>query len=425
MSEIFTVGVSYRTAPLDLRELIAVSADGAAERLRQLVRHCRLPEAAILSTCNRTEIYCLSESPAAVVDWLARAGRGDIGGHIYQQQGVDAVRHLFRVASGLDSQMLGEPEIAGQVKQFARLAQQAGCSGTIINRLMEHSLAAAKAVRAQTEIGRHSLSYPALAAKAATGIFPDLRQVSVLFVGAGDMALAGAPVFADRGVRQIAVAGRDGEKTGRVAARLSAAALPISRLPEVLADFDVVVSATNSQVPIIGKGAVESALRRRQHRPMMFADLALPRDLEPEIQQLPDVFVYHLDQFGAMAAENDEKRQRAAQQGEKIVDEHARSFCRWVKERGAAPRVRDFRRSAHLICEEEKAAALEELAAGAAPGRVVEELAHRLAGRLMHAPTQCTKRGGDCRLHEFVSAEESITLEPPPGDDPGAAAKAE
>ncbi|MCH9757502.1 MAG: glutamyl-tRNA reductase [Proteobacteria bacterium] len=414
MSEIYTVGVSYHNAPLALREILAVSAEGVAEKLRHLSRRCHLPEAAILSTCNRTEIYCLSDTPEEVVAWLSEATHNhtaDISEYIYHLKAEDAVRHLFRVASGLDSQLIGEPEITGQVKQFAQLARQAGFSGTIINRLMEHALATAKAVRSQTDIGKHSLSYPALVVQAAKGIFPDVRDLAVLFVGAGDMALAGVPIFSDNGVRRVAIAGRSHEKTEKVAQRVGAEALAISCLPEVLAEFDVVVSATASQVPIIGKGTVESALSRRHHKPMLFADLAVPRDLESEIQQLPDVFVYHLDQFGKMAEQNSEKRRTAAKRGNAIVEEHTEQFCRWLREHGNRGQVRGFRDSAMHIQAEETKAALARLTAGVAPEQVVEQFAHRLTGRLLHPLTQCARQSKNCTLHHFAEGHRPITFE--------------
>lgn len=413
MSELCTIGINHRTAPLALREMLAVSADGAVESLRQLVRQCRVPEAAILSTCNRTEVYCLSDAPAEVAAWLGAAARGQpLAEHIYQLHQAEAVRHLFRVASGLDSQMLGEPEITGQVKQFAQLARQSGFSGTVINRLMEHALATAKAVRTRTEIGRHSLSYPVLALRAAAGIFADLSQTAVLFVGLGDMTLAGVPIFAERGVQRIAIAGRNTAKTEHLAAKLGAEALSIARLPDILGEFDIVLTATASQVPIIGKGAVESALRARQRKPIMFADLAVPRDLEPEIQALPDVFVYHLDQFGAMADESSERRKAAARQGELIVEEHAQKFLSWLGERAGGVRVRGFRADAERISEEETRTALARLAAGVDAAQVVETLSRRLTGRLLHAPTQCARRSAQCALHEF-----SAMVHAPPADD--------
>lgn len=416
MAEICTIGINQRTAPLALRELLAISSDSVADKLRHLMRRCQLPEAAILSTCNRTEVYCLSDSPAQLAEcaaWLGEATHGQpLDGHIYQLRAQDAVRHLFRVASGLDSQIIGEPEITGQVKQFAQLARQSGFSGSVINRLMEHALATAKAVRTHTQIGRHSLSYPGLALRAAQGIFPDISQTAVLFVGAGDMAFAGAPIFAERRVRRLAVAGRDNAKTEHAARRLRAEALSIARLPEVLGDFDIVISATASQVPIIGKGAVESALRARQHKPIMFADLAVPRDLEPEIQQLPDVFVYHLDQFGAMAQEGQEQRRLAALQGERIVEERAQKFLQWLGERDAAGAIRDFRADAERIREEEAQAALARLTAGADAAQVVEAMSRRLTGRLLHRPTKWV------RDNAAPAASSAPTPAPAPaGDD--------
>ena len=398
------MGISYRTAPLVLRELIAVSTESVADRLQQLTRRCRLPEAAILSTCNRTEIYCLSDAPQSVADWLREVGAGE-SAQIYQLQSADAVRHLLRVASGLDSQMLGEPEITGQVKQFAQLARHAGFSGTVINRLMEHALATAKVIRTRTQIGKHSLSYPALAARTAASIFPDVRALSVLFVGAGDMAFAGLPIFADTGVRRLALAGRNQKKTEKIAAKYGAEPIAIARLADVLAEFDVVISATASQVPIIGKGAVESALRRRQHRPIMFADLALPRDLEAEIQDLPDVFVYNLDQFGALAAESNNKRLLAAAEAEIIIDDYTEQFIRWLRERGNLGRMQSFRAVAEQIRREETETALARLTGGVAAPQVVEDIARRLTGRLLHEPTRCVRQNDSCTLGKINEAQ--------------------
>lgn len=395
MVEICTVGVSFRSAPLALRELLAVSADGVADKLRLLKRQCGVPEAAMVSTCNRTEVYCVAPGPEAVANWLvAEAGCAEVGAHVYRLREEAAVRHVFRVASGLDSQLVGEPEITGQVRRFARAAREAGGSGAVINRLMDGALACAKAVRSRTEIGRHSLSYPALALRAAAGIFDDVRELRALFVGTGDMTVAGLSVFADRGVAGVGVAGRNAEKTAALARRFGAEGMPIGRLPEALARFDVVLSATASAVPIIGKGAVESALRARRRKPMMFADLAVPRDLEPEIAELDDVFVYRLDQFGQMAADSEARRRAAGADGEAIVAAYAAEFGRWRRARGAAGRVRGYREAAVRIRDEETAAALARLARGDEPGRVVEAMGHKMAGRLLHAPTMFLREGG-------------------------------
>ena len=385
---VHTVGLSYRQTPLVLRELVAMSADAVREGFRQLKQACQVREVVILSTCNRTEVYFLSDAPEKVSGWLGGLAQGRVEGQVYRLQSADAVRHLFRVASGLDSQLVGEPEITGQVKRFAELARDAQASGLVINRLMESALTVAKEVRTHTEVGRHSLSYPGLAMRAAAGIFHDLRETSVLFVGGGDMALSGGAIFADAGVRRLVVAGRSAEKTSEVARRIGAEPMPIAGVPEALAEFDVVVSATASSVPIIGKGAVERALRKRRHRPMLFADLAVPCDLEPEIRELSDVFVYDLDQFAETAKAGLDYRQRAAVQAEPIIRHHTEEFLRWLRGRRAVPRIRTYRESVGVMRVEETEAGLARLARGEAPETVLQDAMRRFSGRVMHEPTR-------------------------------------
>lgn len=387
MPVVHTIGINYRTAPLSLRELLSVPSGAVGDYLQRLKTRCQLREAAILSTCNRTEVYCLSATPEKVAGWLDAAAGGGAADYFYCYRARPAVEHLFRVASGLDSQLIGEPEITGQVKQFAALARDSGASGVVINRLMERALAAAAEVRTSTDVGRHSLSYPALAARAAAGIFPDLRRTAVLFVGAGDMARAGLPIFASRGVRRLAVASRTEQKAEKLAAQHGGESFSIAAVPELLAEFDIVLSATASQVPIIGKGAVERALRRRKHKPMMFADLAVPRDLEKEIQDLPDVFVYHLDQFGKMAEDHQRRRELAAGQAQGVITRHADEFEKWQLAQATVPHVKKLRATADSIRDGEVQKALARLERGDAPPEVLRDAARRLTAKLIHLPT--------------------------------------
>ena len=328
MSRLYSIGADYRTAAG--RRLIEAAAGSAADKLRQLRRQQGLaPEAALVATCNRAEIYCITDRPGQVADFLA----GGEGGGLFRFCAADAVRRAFSVASGLESQIIGENEIAGQIKQAAQIARDSGAAGAVINRLMEKSLAAAKAVRAQTNIGGHSMSYGGLAARAAAGIFPDFRQLSVLIVGAGAMSRTAAAIFADRGAARIAVAGRNLQKAEALAATFGGDAFALNLLPEKLAAFDVVVAAAASPLPLIGKGAAERALARRKRRPMMFADLGAPRNLEAEIADLPDAFVYTLAQLGEQAERSQIARQQAAAMSKGIIDRHVDDFCKWWRER--------------------------------------------------------------------------------------------
>ncbi|MGI9296645.1 MAG: glutamyl-tRNA reductase [Gammaproteobacteria bacterium] len=377
ISRLFSIGADFRMAPLAVREMISVSAENAAARLRQLTADCAR-EAAIVSTCNRTEVYCLTDRPGQVARWLAGASENAL----FRLRAKDAVRRAFCVASGIESQILGETEITGQVKQAAQIARDAGASGVFVNRLLEKSLAAAKEVRASTGIGRHSVSYCGLVARAAAGIFPDFSRLAVLFVGTGDMTRAGMPVFSGRGVRRIAVASRAPERAEQLAAPAGGEAIPLFRVPEMLAEFDVVVSATASPLPIIGKGAAEHALSARR-RPMMFADLGVPRDLEPEIARLSGAFVYTLEQLGAQAEKSQTARREAATAAETIIARHVDDFCLWWEKRGA-PEIRALRQDAETVRRRESEYALAKLRRGEDAGEVLDEFSRRLTAKILH-----------------------------------------
>ncbi len=331
MSQLFSIGADYRMASATVRDMISVSADSVSAKLRQLTANGIASEAALVSTCNRTEVYCLTQRPEEVAQWLG----GNANDSLFRLCAEDAVRRAFCVASGLESQILGENEITGQIKRAAQIARDSGTSGVLVNRLMEKSLAAAKAVRTQTNIGGHSMSYCGLAARAAAGIFADFNQLAVLFVGTGEMTHAGIPIFAGRGAKRIAVTSRTLAHAEQLAATADGDAFPLSQLPDIIGEFDVVISATASPIPIIGKGAVERALAYRRRRPMVFADLGVPHDLEHEIATLPDVFVYTLAQLGAQAEQSQRARQQAAHLSKDIINQHVEDFCLWWQKRTA------------------------------------------------------------------------------------------
>lgn len=417
-AQVFTIGANHRVAPVSLRELLSVPAAAVAVRLRDLLQRSLAREAALVSTCNRTELYCLAQHPEPIVRWLRPAAPGpedpaaavlpavpppsqagaapaaarpDDFPPLYQLQHRDAVAHLFRVAAGLDSQILGETEIAGQIKTAARQAREAGAAGAVIGRLMDRALAVSKQVRRETAVGARPLSYAALAAKLAAGIFPDLRQTAALFIGAGDLAAAGVRLFADRGARKIAVAARARPRAAALAGRAGGEALTIPAAAARLAEFDIVVAATASPLPVLGKGAVERAIAARRRRPMLIADLAAPRDVEPEVAELPDVFLYTLDHFGELAAQARGARAHAVRAAEQIVAVRADQFCQWLDARKNQPAVKRLRENAEDLRRRETAAALARLARGEDPAEIMERLSHRLAAKLLHAPTRALR----------------------------------
>ncbi len=396
---LLALGLNHQTAPLSLRERVAFLPEevvGAIARLR--TRFARsdagaLSEAAIVSTCNRTELYCAVDTPEragiALAEFVATEkgiGPDDLARASYTLPKCDAVRHAFRVASGLDSMVLGEPQILGQMKQAERLAREAGGLGLLLNHLFQRTFAVAKEVRSSTEIGAHSISMAAAATKMAERIFGDLQQCHLLFVGAGEMIELTATHFAARHPKSVTVANRTLERAHALANRLHGRALSLSELPESLSRFDVVVSCTASSLPIIGLGMVERAVRARRHRPMVVVDLAVPRDVEPEVARLDDVFVYTIDDLGRMVQLGHESRQAAVAQAEAIIESRVRDFESWLAGRLTVPLIRDLRQRAENLRLYEIERARRQLARGDAPDAVLEKLSQALTNKFLHAP---------------------------------------
>ncbi|HJV69401.1 glutamyl-tRNA reductase, partial [Ideonella sp.] len=337
---VLTLGLNHATAPLDLRGRFAFSPEQFVPALRSIrERLNRRPEVALVSTCNRTELYVADEPPrtsalvAPVVDWLAEVGgvpSQTLREHAYVLHDGAAARHAFRVASGLDSMVLGEPQILGQMKQAVREADTAGTLGTTLHQMFQRSFAVAKEVRTSTEIGAHSISMAAAAVRLAAQLFEDLGELKILFVGAGEMIELVATHFAARNPRSMTVANRTLERGEKLAGRFGAEALRLADLPQRLSEFDVVVSCTASSLPIIGLGAVERALKARRHRPMFMVDLAVPRDIEPEVGRLSDVYLYTVDDLSTLVQTAGEKRQAAVQQAEAIIETGVQGFVHWL-----------------------------------------------------------------------------------------------
>jgi glutamyl-tRNA reductase len=397
--QLLALGLNHQTAPLSLRERVAFppeEVEGAIARLR--ARFSRedaggLSEAAIVSTCNRTELYCAVDAPEraglALAEFVAAEkgiGHADLARVAYTLPKGDAVRHAFRVASGLDSMVLGEPQILGQMKQAERLAREAGGLGLLLNHLFQRTFAVAKEVRSSTEIGAHSVSMAAAATKLAERIFGDLEQCHLLFVGAGEMIELTATHFAARRPKSITVANRTLERAHALAGRLHGRALALSELPDALSRFDVVVSCTASSLPIIGLGMVERAVRARRHRPMVVVDLAVPRDVEPEVARLDDVFVYTVDDLGRMVQLGHESRQAAVAQAEAIIESRVRDFESWLASRATVPLILDIRQRAEDMRLHEIERARRLLARGDAPEAVLEKLSQALTNKFLHAP---------------------------------------
>lgn len=387
---VFALGLNHNTAPLDLRGRFAFTLEQLAPSLTGLRQKLPgAPEAAILSTCNRTEVYVAAPSAQVqpAIAWLAQAGGVEAGAlreHAYVMQGSAAARHAFRVASGLDSMVLGEPQILGQMKQAVKEAEAAGALGTTLHQLFQRSFSVAKEVRSSTEIGAHSISMAAAAVRLASQLFEDLAQTRVLFVGAGEMIELTATHFAARTPRHMAVANRTLERGEKLAIHFGAEALRLSDLTERLHEFDIVVSCTASSLPLIGLGAVERALKKRKHRPMFMVDLAVPRDIEPEVAQLDDVYLYTVDELAQQVQTAGEKRQAAVEQAEAIVETGVQSFMHWLDQRHTVPLIQALHAQADDWRALEMARARKLLAKGADVDEVLDALSKGLTQKLLH-----------------------------------------
>ncbi|MSQ64581.1 MAG: glutamyl-tRNA reductase [Betaproteobacteria bacterium] len=391
---IFALGLNHQTAPLTMREKVVFHVERLGEALGEAKR-VLAPEAAILSTCNRTELYLSGERQeekrAAVAEWLAKYHGVDpreLTPCLYALPREQAVRHAFRVASGLDSMVLGEPEILGQMKEAVRSAEAAGTLGTVLHKLFQRSFAVAKEVRSTTQVGAHSVSMAAAAVKLAGRIFPSLKDQKVLFIGAGEMIELCATHFAAQGPARITVANRTLERAEALAHRFNACAIELRELAQCLHEHDIVVSSTASSLPILGKGMVERALKARRRLPMFMVDLAVPRDIEPEVGELDDVFLYTVDDLKGVVQGNQDARRSAVEQAEVIIDTQVGQFMHWMQVRESVSLIRALRDKAEDARRTEVERALRLLAKGDDPKQVLEALSQGLTNKLMHAPTQ-------------------------------------
>ena len=406
---VWALGINHTTAPLDLRGRFAFALDQIEPTLRGLrASLARQPEAALISTCNRTEIYCAGEQPELehTLDWLAHSGgisSSLLRAHSYTLEDGFAARHAFRVASGLDSMVLGEPQILGQLKDAVRAAEAAGSLGTTLSQLFQRSFAVAKEVRTATEIGAHSISMAAAAVRLAGQLFEDLGKVNILFVGAGEMIELCATHFAAKSPKTIAIANRTLERGEKLANRFGGEVMRLADLPERLHEFDAVISCTASTLPIIGLGAVERALKRRKRRPMFMVDLAVPRDIEVEVKALEDVYLYTVDDLAGVVQTAQASRQAAVAQAEAIVDAGVQSFMHWVDQRSSVPLIQQLNAQADQWRAAELARARKLLAKGEDVDAVLEALSKGLTQKMLHG-AMAELRAGDAAARERATA---------------------
>jgi len=397
---VWTIGLNHHTAPVDVRGRFAFALDQIGQRLDHL-RSAVSPhlEAAILSTCNRTEMYCSGglEQMPQTLDWLAQAGGVEahaLREYSYSHQDEHAARHAFRVASGLNSMVLGEPQILGQMKDAVRAASDAGALGTTLNQLFQRSFSVAKEVRSATEIGAHSISMAAAAVRLAGQLFENLGSTRVLFVGAGEMIELCATHFAAKKPLAMVISNRTRARGEQLAAQFGAQVMALSELPDRLHEFDIVVSCTASTLPIIGLGAVERALKKRKRRPMFLVDLAVPRDIEMEVKSLNDAYLYTVDDLAHVVKAGQEQRHAAVAQAESIIDGGVKAFSHWLDQRGTVPLIKQVQEQTDQWRRAELARALKMLERGEDAATVLEAMSRGLTQKMLHGA-----------LHELRSAE--------------------
>jgi len=408
-------GLNHATAPIEVRERVVFSPDMLPEALRALLRDGAAAEAAILSTCNRTEIYCAVESPDSdrpvhwFTDFCGRYTR-DLNTHLYVHPDASAVKHVLRVASGLDSLILGEPQVLGQLKDAYQTGVRAGSVGRLLGRLFQHSFHVAKEVRSNTAIGSHPVSVAFAAVRLARQIFGDLNRGTALLVGAGTTIELTARHLAEHGLRRMIVANRSLERAQHLAGEYSGYAIGLQDLPRHLYEADIVICSTASPTPILDRAAVEGALRQRRRRPMFILDIAVPRDVDPSVAGLEDVYLYTVDDLHGVIEENLRSRREAALQAEEIIDSQVIHFMQWLESRDTVATIRALRERADDIQRQVTEDALLRLRQGEAPEQVMRDVTRLLTNKLMHTPSAQLRAAGETRQDLARAARELFSL---------------
>ena len=397
---IVALGINHKTASVELRERVAFSPDQLEDALKQLGDLPNVKEAVVVSTCNRTELYCSVENQQAQVllDWLAdfhQVSHQDLDEHVYQYQDISAIQHLMRVSVGLDSLVLGEPQILGQIKQAYANAKQAGVVNALLERLFQKCFSVAKQVRTETDIGASAVSVAYAAVNLAKHIYGKLEPTKVLLIGAGETIELVARHLFQNGCQHMTVANRTLSRAQNLADEFNAKVVPLSRVPESLVEADIVISSTASTLPIIGKGMVEQALKARRYKPMLLVDIAVPRDIESQVAELDDAYLYSVDDLQEIVNQNMESRERAASEAEQIIVAKANEFVTWRNALDSVDIIRLYRENIELIKLELVQKAQGQLKSGKEPEKVLNELANKLANRIIHSPTKAIKQAAE------------------------------
>ncbi len=416
---LLAVGLNHKTAPVQIRERVAFAPDQLPDTLRNLASQANISEAAILSTCNRTEMLCCAETADSeiIIEWLRehrQFAADELNPYMYTHPEQMAVRHMLRVASGLDSLVLGEPQILGQLKDAYTTAKDAGTVGTQLSKLFEYTFSVAKQVRTDTAIGASPVSVAFSAVSLSKQIFSDLKEHTALLIGAGETIELAARHLKESGIKRLIIANRTLARAEALVKELEGFAITLSEIPAHLAEADIVISSTASQLPILGKGAVERAIKARKHQPILMVDIAVPRDIEEEVGELDDIYLYTVDDLQEIIDEGLRSRQEAALQAEEIIDTQVTHFMGWLRSLDAVSTIRCYRSKIDLIREAELAKAKRMLAQGNDPEKVLTQLARGLTNKIIHTPSVQMKQAGfDGRSDLLDAARELLDLDTP------------
>lgn len=387
---ILTYGINHKATPISVREKWSFNDTQALKALQQIKQQCAMNEAMILSTCNRTEIYTTEENTQALDSWLKQrepSQHQELEQYAYAYHGLDAIQHIMRVASGLDSMVLGEPQIFGQIKRAYQLACDAGTIGDRFQQLFPSVFSASKIIRHNTDITKNAVSLAYVIIQVAQRIFSSLDNCRVLLVGSGEMMELVATHFNQQKTAQLIIAGRNIEKARQLADPYQALAIRIGDIPQYIKSIDIVISATASPLPILGKGMVESALKAKRHRPMLMVDLAVPRDIEADVAELEDVYLYNIDELQNLIEQNMKHRESAAKQAETMVTLQAEHYFKQLRILNSGDMITRYRQQAESLRDQELQKALVELNHGNTPEEALRNMARNLTNKLMHQPT--------------------------------------
>lgn len=397
---LLTLGISHHTAPIEIRERVALSSGDRWRKLKSLLAIDGVDEAFLLATCNRTEIYCYGPNPESgtLLDWVHDSWHleGDrLDPYFYMHKDAEAVRHLLRVAGGMDSLVLGESQILGQLKQAWQEAREAQAAGSVLDRLCQHAVTTAKSLRHESAIGEEPISVAYTAIMLARQLFSDLGTCRVVLVGAGEMIELCARHLRQQGVTRLSIANRDPQKAERLAEELGATPVALANLDAALPEADILITSTASDRPVVTLDAVKKSLAARRHRPMFIVDIAVPRDVEPEVNKLDDVYLYSIDDLQQVVDENLDKRNSAARAAEPDIDAAVDAFIRWMKGSRAADSLQLMRKSGHEHSRELVERALRRLESGHDPRAVLEQLGSTLTNRILHAPSRHLRQAAE------------------------------